>query len=193
MTDSRWRPATCPGFIHTAGPGPANTALAGALSGPGAQARHPHGRCVQRPWRTLHTASVTLRSVAAARTALGHRSHGFRSLTHVGNQAFISVTSSTGRGGKTKSKKKGTKHRTPTGSVTATVVLRVQRGIGVIRLTVPRKTGNNARLAAVGYAQTLAARLKRVLSLTTWDQTIDQVNTDGSYAPKVALRAFALV
>ncbi len=77
--------------------------------------------------------------------------------------------------------------------MTATVVLRVKRGIGVIRLTVPRKTGNNARPAAVGYAHTLAARLTRVLSLTTWDLTLDQVQADGSYSPKTALRAFALV
>ncbi|HEX3831482.1 MAG TPA: delta-60 repeat domain-containing protein [Solirubrobacteraceae bacterium] len=180
-----------PGFHRTRqGAGPASSALAGVLPTKALTHATRTGAAFSGHGRTLSTASVTLGSVAAARTALGHRSRGFRRLAHVGNQAFIRVTSSKGKASKGKKVKKP---KVPTGSVTAIVVLRVRRGIGVIRLTVPRKTGNNARPAAVGYAQTLAARLTRVLSLTTWDRTIDQVQTNGSFSPQVALRAFALV
>ena len=181
-----------PGFHRThQGAGPASSALAGVLPAKALKHATRKGAAFSGHGRTLTTASVTLGSVAAARTALGRRSRGFRRLAHVGDQAFIRVTSSKVK--KAKKGKKGKKAKAPTGSVTATVVLRVKRGIGVVRLTVPRTTGNNARPAAVGYAHTLAARLTRVLSLTTWDLTLDQVQADGSYSPKTALRAFALV
>jgi uncharacterized delta-60 repeat protein len=177
-----------PGFRHTGqGAGPASTALAGAFRAAALKHATRTGAAFSRgDGRRLTSASVTMRSVGTARAALRHLSRGFKRLGQVGDQAFISVKTS-----KPKAKPKS-KPKTPTGSVQATVVFRVKRAIGVIRLTVPRKSGNNASGAAVGYAQTLAARLRRVIALTAWDRTIDQIRPDGTFSPTVALHAFAL-
>jgi uncharacterized delta-60 repeat protein len=180
--------AEVPGFRRTGqGAGPASTALAGAFTAAALKHATRTGAAFSdHGGRRLTSASVTLRSPGAARAALRHLARGFKRLGHVGDEAFISVRTS-----KPKPKPRS-KPKTPTGSVQATVVLRVKGAIGVIRLTVPRKSGNDAPAAAAGYAQTLAARLHRVLALTAWDRTVDQIRPDGTFSPTVALHAFAL-
>ena len=45
---------------------------------------------------------------------------------------------------------------------------------------------------STAYASELVARLRRVLSLTAWERTLDGIAPDGSYTPRLALQAFAL-
>ena len=78
------------------------------------------------------------------------------------------------------------------GTATAIVLLRVRRAVAVVRLTVPSQQRKIVATLAKGYAATLAARLARVLALTPWQRTLDQVSPTGSFTSQVALRMFAI-
>ena len=69
------------------------------------------------------------------------------------------------------------------------VAFRVGSAVGTVRLR-GKVAGMPARAAV--YAQSLAARLHRVLALTAWQRTLDGIHRDGSITPKLALRAFAI-
>ena len=78
-------------------------------------------------------------------------------------------------------------------SVTATVVLRAGRAIGVVRYSAPKRlTRAGTAAAAKAYATVLAARMDSALSRTAWDRAMDGIREDGSVRPGTAIKAFAI-
>jgi hypothetical protein len=78
-------------------------------------------------------------------------------------------------------------------SVTATVVLRSGRAVGVVRYSAPKPTTRaGTATAAQAYATMLAARMDRTLSRTAWDRAMDGIREDGSIRPGTAVKAFAI-
>jgi hypothetical protein len=161
----------------------ARSALGGAISA------HRLGRAAAAATfraRTLRlsTATYLLHSPGAARKLMHSLRHGYRGLRGIGAQAKVSVS-----GGKSRK-----------AAMTALVVLRVSRAIGVVRLSTAsmskqRSAARERKYAAtVGgdYATTLARRLTRVLALTPWQHNLDRIAPTGKVSKQVALRAFAL-
>ena len=68
-------------------------------------------------------------------------------------------------------------------SVTATVVLRSGRAVGVVRYSAPKRiTRAGTATAARAYATILAARMDRTLSRTAWERAMDGIR-DGRFGP----------
>lgn len=71
-------------------------------------------------------------------------------------------------------------------------MLRVGSTLGAVRFRVPRRSARSVGPGARAYADSLVARLRRVLSLTAWERTLDGIRPDGSITPRLALRAFSI-
>ncbi len=164
--------AEVPGF-RAAGTGPAvgRSALGGNVPGALRRAR-AQGAAFRSGSRRLAFGAFRLASGRAAAVALRAAGRGGRSVRVGGASARLRV-------------------RTGRRSSDAVVVLRVGAAIGAVRVRLATKSASTASTAALGYADTLRARLSRQLSLTAWQQTLDSIGA-GPPTPAQALRAFAI-
>jgi von Willebrand factor type D domain len=117
---------------------------------------------------------VAVYPTSRAATALKQaRAKGFKPVKGLGDGAFAR-TSTTKR------------------ATTAFVVLRAGAAFAAVRFGLSGRKRTLAAGAARSYAASLAARLRRVLSRTDFQKTLDGIGDDGSITPALALRAFAI-
>ncbi|HEX8101862.1 MAG TPA: VWD domain-containing protein [Solirubrobacteraceae bacterium] len=123
--------------------------------------------------RRLATGVFTFGSKAKARAALRRARRGHKRLWGVGDEAWRRST--------TKRKK-----------TIAVVLLREGSALGAVKVTVNGRRAKAAQGAAESFARALAGRMQRVLGLTAYQRTLDEIGPDGSVSAATALKAFAI-
>src|SRR3954451_15200714 len=76
-------------------------------------------------------------------------------------------------------------------AATAIILVRVGTALGAVRMQVSgaKRTATATSFGRAEAAQ-LVTRLRRVLTLSAWDRTLDGVKADGSVTPQLALQLF---
>ncbi len=124
--------------------------------------------------RRLRTGVFVLRRKARARQALRVAAAGLSRVRGVGDAAYR-------------------RSRRSRKAASAAVVLRVGRAVAAVRYSGPRAiTAKGAALIAKAYASALEVRLRRELTRTAWQRTLDGIGDDGSITPRLAAKAFAI-
>jgi hypothetical protein len=168
--------ADVPGFKAAGGGANVSRAALGRKLPEALKRSSARGAAFRAGSRRLIIGVFTPGSRSEAKRALRQARRGFQRLERVGDAAL--ARTKTGR------------RRTE-----ATVLLRSGDAVGAVTLRLRGRGKGVRRLAGAGaraYATSLAARVRRVRSVTAWERNLDGIAADGSITPQLALRAFAI-